>query len=115
MRRPHAERRTDKPFASFVACAFVFVFASAGAGCAGSTAGATIPGSSIAGLARTWKPNSLSLRADTIIRTMLLGTISSSATCSPSAVWPSRVNSMKEPPVSTSRQGMCGPIGPSCR
>ena len=36
-------------------------------------------------------------------------------TFSPCAVRPSMVISMKAPLVSTSRQGMCGPIGPSCR
>jgi hypothetical protein len=60
-------------------------------------------------------PNSASLCADTIIRTIGLGTISSSATRRPSGAVPDRVISISAPPVSTAPHSTCGPAGPSCR
>src|SRR5690606_9299536 len=60
-------------------------------------------------------PNASSLRADTTIRTMLVGTISSSEIVSPFVVRPSSVISTSAPPVSISRHTTCAPAFPSCR
>src|SRR5690606_17571482 len=90
-----------------------------GAGVAG-TAGASPAASADttgSGLAATCgpKPKASSLRAETIMRTMLVGTISSSSTPRPCESWPCRVISTSAPPVSISWHTTWAPAAPSCR
>ena len=68
-----------------------------------------------AGTLRGPKPKLPTLGADTIMRTMLPGTISSTIAILPSATSASSVISISAPPVSISLHSTCAPAGPSVR
>ncbi|WP_354521574.1 DUF6053 domain-containing protein [Lysobacter enzymogenes] len=88
----------------------------AAVGDCGAVAGAAAAAGLATGRAmRGPKPNEPSPCADTIMRSMLPGTISSKVISRPSALRPSRVISVNAPPVSISLHSTCGPAGPSSR